>query len=77
VHRDTIYENDQQDATVWHNLLFLGCSAGFKRCFCSSSGASKLYYGFWHYTRMSLLAGIMGVLELSSIYENDQQDATV
>ena len=64
-----IYENDQHDATVWDNLLFLGYSACFERCFPSSSGASKLYYGFWHYTSMSLLAGIMGVLELSSIYE--------
>jgi len=32
--------------------------------FCSSSGASKLYYSFWYHTRMSLLAGI-GVLELT------------
>jgi len=74
----------QQDATVWDNFLFLGCSTCFERYFRSSSGASKLYYSFWYYTRMSLPAGIMGVLELSYqstvhdvMYENDQQDATV
>jgi len=33
----------QQDATVWNNLLFLGCSTCFERHFRSSSGASKLY----------------------------------
>jgi len=38
-----IYENDQQDATVQDNLLFLGCSTCFVRYFRSSSGASKLY----------------------------------
>jgi len=32
-----IYENDQQDATVWDNLLFLGCSTRFERYFRSSS----------------------------------------
>jgi hypothetical protein len=42
-----LYENDQQDATVWDNLLFLGCSTCFERYFRSSSGASKLYYSFW------------------------------
>ena len=26
VHHDTIYENGQQDATVYDNFLFLGCS---------------------------------------------------
>ena len=51
------YENDQQDATVWDNLLFLGCCTCFERYFRSSSGASKLYYSFWYYTRMSLPAG--------------------
>ena len=59
-----IYEYVQQDATVWDNLLFLGCSPFFERCFRSSSGVSKRYYSFWYYTRMSLPAGIMGVLEL-------------
>jgi len=58
------YENDQQDATGWDNLLFLGCSTRFEQYFRSSSGASKLYYSFWYYTRMSLPAGIMGELEL-------------
>ena len=43
VHQDIIYENDQQDATVWDNLLFLGCSTCFERYFRLSSGASKLY----------------------------------
>jgi hypothetical protein len=43
-------------------LLFLGCSTCFERYFRSSSGASKLYYSFWYYTRTSLPAGIMGVL---------------
>ena len=61
-----IYENDQQDATVWDNLLFLGCSTRFERYFRSSSEASKLCYSFWYYTRMLLSAGIRGVLELSS-----------
>jgi hypothetical protein len=42
----------------------LGCSTCFKRYFRSSSGASKLYYSFWYYTRMSLPAGIMGVLAM-------------
>ena len=58
-----IYENDQQDAAVYDNLLFLGCSTCFERYFRSSSGASKLCYSFWYYTRMLLPAGIMGVLE--------------
>jgi hypothetical protein len=58
------YENDHQDATVYDNLLFLGCSPCFERYFSSSSGASKLYYSFWYYTRMLLPAGIVGVLEL-------------
>jgi len=49
-----IYENGQQDATVQGNLLFLGCSTCFERYFRSSSGACKLYYSFWYYTRMSL-----------------------
>jgi len=53
---ELIYENDQQDATVWNNLLFIGCSTYFERYFRSSSGASKLYYSFWYYTRMSLPA---------------------
>jgi len=66
VHYDIIYENDQHDATVYDNLLFLGCFTCFERYFRSSSGVSKLYYSFWYYTRMSLPDGIMGVLELSS-----------
>jgi len=61
-----VYENDQRDATVFGNLLFLRCSTCFERYFRSSSGASKLYYSFWYYTRMSLPVGIMGVLERSS-----------
>jgi hypothetical protein len=65
LHHDTIYGNDQQDVTVYDIFLFLGYSTCFKRYFrLSSSGASKLYYSFWYYTRMSLSAGIMGVLEL-------------
>jgi len=50
VHHDIIYENYQQDATVYENLLFFGCSTCFERYFRSSSGASKLYYSFWYYT---------------------------
>jgi hypothetical protein len=61
-----IYENDQQDATAYDNLLFLGCSTCSERYFRSSSVASKLYYRFWYYTRISLPAGIVGVLELCS-----------
>jgi hypothetical protein len=57
----TIYENDKQDAIVWDNLLFLGCSTCFKRYFWSSSGASKLHYSFWYCKRMSLPPGIMEV----------------
>jgi len=38
----------------------------FREIFHSLIGASKLYYRFWYYTRMSLPAGIMGVLERSS-----------
>jgi len=58
VHHDIIYENNQEDATVHDSLLFLGCSTCFGRYFRSSSGASKLYYSVWYYTRMSLPAGI-------------------
>jgi hypothetical protein len=72
VHHDTIYENDQQDATVYYNLLFLGCSPCLERYFRSSSGASKMYYSFWYYKRMSLSAGIMGVLFQRS---HDTRDA--
>jgi hypothetical protein len=68
---DTLYYNschnilnDQQDATVKNDLLFRGCSTCFERHFRSSSGASKLYYTFCYYTRMSQPACIMGVLEL-------------
>jgi hypothetical protein len=61
VHHDIIHENDQQDATVQANLLFVGCSTCFERYFRSSLGASKLYYSFWCYTRMLLSACIMGV----------------
>ena len=43
MHHVIIYENDQQDATVKDNLLFLGCSTCFERYFRSSSGVSKLY----------------------------------
>ena len=43
VHRDIIYENDQQDATVQDNLLFLSCFTRFERYYRSSSGATKLY----------------------------------
>ena len=49
-----LHENDQRDATVYDNLLFPGCCTCFERYFRSSSGASKLYYSFWYYTRMSL-----------------------
>jgi len=55
--QNIIHENDQQDATVSDNLLLLGCSTCFERYFRPSSGASKLYYSFWYYTRMSLPAG--------------------
>ena len=44
-----IHTYDQQDATVYDNLLFLGCSTCFERYFRSSPGASKLYYSFWYY----------------------------
>jgi len=47
---EIIYKNDQQDATVYDNLLFLGCSTCFGQYFRSSSGTSKLYYSFWYYT---------------------------
>jgi len=46
---------------------------GTERYFRLSSGASKLYYSFWYYTRMSLPAGIMGVLELSDIFAHHQE----
>ena len=72
VHHDTIYENDQQDATVYDNLLFLGCSTCFELYFRSSSEASKMYYSFWYYTRISLPAGITGVFEQHS---HDTRDA--
>jgi len=38
-----IYVNNQQDATVWDNLLSLDFSTCFERYFRSSSGASRLY----------------------------------
>ena len=43
VHQVIFHENDQQDAIVQDNLLFLGCSTYCERYFRSSSGASKLY----------------------------------
>src|SRR5215470_15799232 len=55
----------------------VGIATCFERYFHSSSGASKLYYRFWYYTCMSLLAGIMGVLELlhvsSDIFTHHQE----
>jgi len=69
-----IYENDQQVATVYDNLLFLSCSTCFERYFRSSSGVSKLYYSFWYYTRChcrlvswEFWNGVLSCL----IYEND------
>jgi len=44
---------------IYYSLAALHVASDF---FCSSSGESKLYYSFWYYTRMSLLAGIVGVL---------------
>jgi hypothetical protein len=38
-----VYENDQRDATVLDNLLFLDYSTCFERYIRLSSGASKLY----------------------------------
>jgi len=36
-----IYKNDQQDATVYDNLIFFDCSTCFEQYFrSSSSGAS-------------------------------------
>ena len=48
---------------IYYSLAALHVSGGNFR---SSSGESILYYSFWYYTRMSLLAGIMGVLECSN-----------
>jgi hypothetical protein len=58
--------NTMRLCTLIYHILFLGCSTCFERYFRSSSGASKLYYSFWYYTRMSLPAGITGVLELTA-----------
>jgi len=62
-------------AAVWYHgsvgtALFLGCSKCFEQYFHSSSGASKVYYRFWYYTRMSLLYCIMGVLELLQQFQH-------
>jgi hypothetical protein len=35
VHHNIIYKNEQQDATLQDNLLFLGCSTRFGRYFLS------------------------------------------
>jgi hypothetical protein len=53
--------------TIYYSLATRRAS---ERYFRSSSGASKLYYSFWYYTRMSLPVGIMGVLELARIAQN-------
>jgi len=37
---------------------YMSRSTCFERYFRSSSGASKLYYNFWYYTRMSLPAAL-------------------
>ena len=47
---------------IYYSLAALHVSSDI---FAPSSGASKLYYSFWYYTRMSLPAGIMGVLKVS------------
>ena len=44
---------------IYYYLAALHVSSDIR----SSSGASKLYYTFWYYTRMSLPAVIMGVLD--------------
>jgi len=41
------YENNQQDATIQVNLLFLVRSTCFGRCFRSSSGALDFIYSIW------------------------------
>ena len=66
MHHDITYENYQQNAAVWDNLSFLGCCTCFEGYFRSSSGAAKLHYNFWYYTRMLLPAGIIGELVRSS-----------
>jgi len=50
---------------IYYSLAALHVSSDIFR---SSSGASKLYYSFWYYTRMFLPAGIMGVLAKLKIF---------
>jgi len=59
VHYDPIYENYQQDATVYDNLLFLDSSTCFKRYFSLIiSSITTVFTCFWYYSRTSLPAGV-------------------
>jgi hypothetical protein len=57
--------------------LFLGCSTCFERYVCLSSGASKPYYSFWYYSRISLPGGIMGMLELTKSQFQNSHDTMI
>ena len=53
------YESNQQDATIYVNLLFLVSSTCFGWCFRSSSGALNCIYSIWWYSPKLLTAGVM------------------
>ena len=64
VYQDTVYWNDQKDATVWYNLLSLDCSTCFERYYGSSSGASKPFLQLL-VIRTSLPAGVVGESDIA------------
>jgi len=62
-----IYESNQQDATVWVDLLLLVSSTCFGRCFRPSSGALDRIYSIWLCSPNLLLGGALDELESSYI----------
>ena len=67
------YRNDQQDATVWDNLLF-HCSLTAQ--YVSSDIIPHRHellnckYSFWFYSRLSLPAAVMSEWELLMMSDN-------
>jgi hypothetical protein len=68
-----IYENNQQDATIWVNLLFQISSTYFGRCFRPSSWALDSIYSMWCCSFKLLPAGVLDELKTHFIHDTSRQ----
>jgi len=59
----TNYESNQQDATIYVNLLFLVTSICFGRCFRPPTGTLDCIYSIWYYSPKLLPAGVLDDLK--------------